>query len=800
MRLLSTAALCFLLCPGLRAAVFDMSPRREVNFSTGWTFIPKDLEGAEKPRFDDSGYERISVPHANVLTPHETFDPDMFRFVSWYRKHFVPEESFRGKKVMVRFQGVMIVADVYLNGTLLGRHKGGYTEFTMDLTPALRFGKENVLAVRVDSRTQKDVPPEGADKMFGFYLFGGIQRDVELIVTDHLRIETVYYTTAAITPDAEVNARIQVRNDTGRDEEANVRIRLLHESGQEAVSAETLVRIKAGGSSEAVVKLGPIKAARLWDPDHPNRYAAIAEVRRGGSVVDRQRTWIGIRQIEWSTGDGMFHINGRRLKLRGMNRHQTYPYVGGAVPNRLQRLDAQILKYELGLNMVRSSHYPPDPQFLDECDRIGLLVMDEIPAWQYVGKNSEWQDNAVQAAREMILRDRNHPSIILWGVRANEASPREEDDRELYARTYAIARELDPTRPPCGARLSDAWHGKFVPEEVLTVNDYSDWDNPAAWPQPVTGKPWFISEFGHPRQYPVWEGENAMLAFARQWMKYLDGIYRSVDIAGGTGWAAFDYNSPEFNTPVAVTAHHCANDIFRLRKGFSSYALASQAEPETVGYVVKPLSYWRRQAPELLVASNASEVEVLVNGRSLGRRKPSVYPSLPHPLFEFKLDGFEPGELTGKAYRGADLVATDVVRTPGKPARLEVEVDAPELVADGADMARVVVSAVDGRGTVCPSEDRRVSIEVRDGRFLGENPIHLEGGRIAVLVQTRFGRLQPILIRAMAEGLESGSREIRVRPAVGEEVPLGDFDLEAIRANKASGRQAGRGSANLPSR
>ena len=166
----------------------------------------------------------------------------------------------------------------------------------------------------------------------------------------------------------------------------------------------------------------------------------------------------------------------------------------------------------------------------------------------------------------MILRDRNHPSVMLWGVRGNEASPREEDDRALYARTYELVRQLDPTRRPAGARLSDAWHGKFVPEEVMTVNDYSNWEDPNSWPQRVTTKPWLITEYGHPKQFAVWYAEDGLLQFALNWMRYLDDIYQHPEIAGGVGWAAFDYNSPEFNTPVAVTAHHCVDDIFRLPK------------------------------------------------------------------------------------------------------------------------------------------------------------------------------------------------------------------------------------------
>jgi beta-galactosidase len=471
-----------------------------------------------------------------------------------------------------------------------------------------------------------------------------------------------------------------------------------------------------------------------------------------------------------------------------MNRHQMYAYIGGSAPNRLQRLDAQILRNQLGLNMVRGSHYPQSPQFLDECDRIGLLVMDEFPAWQYIGKTKEWQDNAVEAVREMILRDRNHPSVILWGVRANEASPREQDDRDLYARTYALVRELDPTRPPCGARLSDAWHGKMVPEEVLTVNDYTDWERGTQWPQQVTGKPWFISEFGHPRQFPVWESEGDLLQFAKNWMRYLDGIYAHADISGGTGWAAFDYNSPEFNTPTAVTAHHCANDIFRLRKGFSAWVLGSQAEASGVGYMVRILSYWRRSAQELLVASNADEVEVLVNGHSVGHAKPSEFPHVPHPLFRFALDSFAAGEIEARAFSRGELVATHKVRTPGKPVRLEMEADSPEVVADGADLTRVVVYAVDENGTLCPYEDRRILIQVRNGRFLGENPVHLEGGRIAFYAGARLRADGPVVLRATAEGLQPAETQIAAKPMADSTIPLADFDTESIQALKAKGR------------
>jgi beta-galactosidase len=767
---------------GADGASFDISPRQNLNFSTGWVFIPKDLPGVEQPGFDDYSFERVSVPHANILTPHETFDPDMFRFVSWYRKHFRPADGFREKEVLVEFQGVMTVADVYLNGRLLGHHEGGYTPFTVDLTPALKFDAENVLAVRVDSREQKQVPPEGADKMYGYYLFGGIQRDVWLHVVDPCRIERVYYTTAAIQPEVREEAQITITNGRPQSFKGEVVLHLLDAEGKEAASAKAPAALAAGETRDFKLAFDHLRGIALWDVDHPHRYVMMAELRDGSTVVDRERTWMGIRTLHWDATTGQCSLNDRPLKLRGMNRHQTFAYVGGAAPNRLQRRDARILKYEMGLNMMRCSHYPPDPEFLDECDRVGLLVMDEFPSWQFIGKSPAWQDNAVQAVREMILRDRNHPCIILWGVRGNEASRHEEDDRDLYARTYALVRELDPSRPPGGARLSDGWHGKFVPEEVLTVNDYSDWGGRSPWPQPATGKPWLITEFGNPKQYPVWEGEGDLLEFTFHWMNYLDRLYSHPEIAGGVGWAAVDYNSPEFGTPVAATAHHCVDDIFRLPKWFASYALASQADPSIYGPMVKILSSWRNNGGgKIYVASNASEVELLVNGKSLGHVKPTEFPHAPHPLFLFEVGAYSPGELAARAWMDGKVVATDTVRTSGRARRLELRSDDAELISDGADMTRVVATAVDERGTPAPGEDRRIFIEVNNGRFIGENPIHLEGGRIAFYVQTREGWTLPITVRVTADGLEpSPMLEVKVQPRKNSLVPLSDFDAEGL--------------------
>ncbi len=772
--LIVIAAMC---SPCRAGSAAKLIPRIEQNFSTGWLYVSHDIPDGERFDLDEKEFERVSVPHANILTPAETFDPDMFRFVSWYRKHFRPDESWKDKLVGLRFQGVMTVADVYLNGKHLATHKGGYTPFEVDLTPGLQFGRENIIAVRVDSRIQPHIPPEGAPeispsglyffasrghlsrpapKMYGYYLFGGIQRDVELRITDKLHIENVYYVTARITPDAAVSAAIRIRNNRSAPAETSVSVHVRDAEGQEAGVAAARVKLNAGEEREVKLEIDPIRNARLWDPDHPNRYIAEAELGDSSGAIDREATWIGIRQIDWN--DGVFHINGQALQLRGLNRHQMYPFIGGAVPNRLQRRDALTLKHGLGVNSVRSSHYPPDPEFLDECDRIGLLVMDEFPSWQYVGKDSEWKENAVNATREMILRDRNHPSVFLWGVRANEGSFYEEDDRDLYDRTYGLVKQLDPSRAPGGARLSDAWHGKMVPEEVLTVNDYSE-----PFPQPATDKPWLVTEFGDARQIPVWEHEDALLWGTNMWMRHYDALYAHPEFSGAIGWAAFDYNSPEFNTPVAVTATHCVDDIYRLPKGFTAYAMASQMDPDLYGPMVHILSYWERATPDLLVASNAEEVEVKVNGRSIGRQRATEFPHLPHPIFKFKLgEAYQPGTVEALAYRHGEVVAREELRSPQQAEKLEIATDDAAIVADGEDATRVVVYAVDRNRTVNPYEDRRTNIQVRNGTLLGMPTTHLEGGRIAFYIQAHPHQQEPITVQVSAEGLAAAEAMVTV--------------------------------------
>jgi beta-galactosidase len=285
-----------------------------------------------------------------------------------------------------------------------------------------------------------------------------------------------------------------------------------------------------------------------------------------------------------------------------------------------------------------------------------------------------------------------------------------------------------------------------------------------------------MTEFGHPRQVPVWSDEDSLLQTTRTWMRHYDQLRTHPEISGAIGWAAFDYSSPEFNTPEVVMATHCVDDIYRLPKSSTAYAMASQQDPDLYGAMVHILNYWEQSPDDLLVASNAEEVEIKINGKSIGRQRGTEFPHLLHPLFKFHLgDAFQPGLVEAMAYRHGEVVAREELRSPQEAERLQVASDDASIVADGADATRIVVYALDKNGTVPPYEDRRINIRVEHGRLLGMPTAHLEGGRIAFYVQAEEGQQQPIAIHVSAEGMASGEANLAVEAETGA-LPFAPFD------------------------
>lgn len=601
-----------------------MSTNRLVlNFNTDWLYHTGDVPGGESLAASDAHWTPVCLPHANIELPHHYFTEDDYRFVSWYRRHFHISEELRGKRLFIDFDGVMTVAQVYVNGHLLAEHKGGYTPFSVDITEHVKFGSAgNVLAVRVDSTRRPDVPPEG--HVVDYMLFGGIYRNVHLRAVDPLHVDWAFVTTPEIDDTAAtVHATVRIANQASRPRNGNVRWVILDGAGRMVTQAGSSFQFDAHSAQELDHDL-VVADPKRWDVADPHLYTLQTEIVEDGAIVDTYSVRFGIRSARFAE-DGRFYLNGRPLKLRGLNRHQMFPYVGSAMPDRLQRQDADILRYELGLNIVRTSHYPQAPPFLDRCDEIGLLIFEEIPGWQHIGGEA-WKHLCYANIRTMITRDRNHPSIVLWGVRINES----QDDHDFYTETNRLAHELDSTRQTGGVR----YFLESEPlEDVFTFNDFS------GGIQEPKRVPHLVTEFGgHMFPTKSYDNEERLVAHALYHAKVQNEQYGHPRVAGALGWCAFDYNTHvDFGSGDRI-CYHGVMDMFRFPK-FAAYFHQSQIDP-TERPVLFAATHWTQGDRSggginpLVVFSNCDEIDVYFNEALQQTVQPDreQYGNLPHSL------------------------------------------------------------------------------------------------------------------------------------------------------------------------
>lgn len=728
--------------------------REILNFNTGWLYSPKDHSNAQRTEFDDSGFESVSVPHANtLLTAHKgpNFQEQIesYRFVSWYRRHFAIGEEYGGRRVTVEFEGVATVAEVYVNGKFIGAHKGAYTGFSFDITDYLK-NSDNVIAVRVDSTKHPDIPPEGDS--VDYCLFGGIVRDVKMIVTDKAYITNTFVTTPDFTADSgKVCVETEVVNRYDEAKTLSVISSVIDADGNTVATASDSHKVKAGATYIFKAKSDVIASPHLWSIDDPYLYTLITRIVDGESVIDEYETKLGFRQFSFE--DEGFYLNGEKIKIVGVNRHEQWPWIGRAVPDKLQRADADLIK-ETGFNAVRLSHYPQDPSFIDRCDEIGLIVFEEAPGWQYIG-GDEWQEVYKENIREMIIRDRNHASIASWGTRVNESF----DNDKLYNETNKIAKQLDPTHPTHGVRRMENYEDtNFLKgEDVFTVN-YQYPETPRHMPFIITehSMDWYE---GH--GFP-WATDADALAFTKSFAEVVNYYFGNKHCLGGFAWSMFDYDNEVNYTNTDNVFYSGLYDIFRLPK-MPSYFYKSQKDPETAPMVYIASNWDNNQVQTVTVFSNCGEVELLVNGVSVGREKPNLYMNLPHPMFEFSNIAYEAGEIKAIGYINGKKAAAHSVKTAGKPVKLILEPQYNSITADGSDFTSVAVYAVDENGTVAPYADNTVTITSEgEGRFIGEKTIALEGGRTAFFIQSEFGKTGTAIAKVSADGMESAVCEIEI--------------------------------------
>ncbi len=523
--------------------------------------------------------KEVRIPHNVKDTPYHYFDDSIYQMISGYRRIIHAPEEWRGKRIFVTFMAVAHSAVVYLNGTELATHNSGYTAFEVELSDHLKIGEDNVLAVKVNSREDQNIPPFG--HVIDYMTYGGIYREVYLKICEDLRMSEVFVEPVApeeenITgeiKDFRFNSTLDL--DITLDEKDG---NILSEGDLKGIQLYTVISEHKSGKAVcentfdfAGLSSVEIEGARLWDPVSPFLYDIYIELLKNGQIIDTFSCSFGFRRSVFKE-DG-YYLNGRKFKLRGLNRHQSYAYNGYAMPASMQKLDADILKFALGCNAVRTSHYPQSQHFLARCDELGLLVFTEFPGWQHIG-DQDWKDQACVNLEEMIRQYKNHCSIILWGVRINESV----DDDEFYTKTNEIAHSLDDSRPTGGVRYIEK---SSLLEDVYTFNDFShEGDNPGCKPKnavtPDPSKAYLISEYnGHMFPTKAFDCEEHRLEHALRHANVLEAVNTNKDIAGSFGWCMFDYNThKDFGSGDRI-CYHGVMDMFRNPK-LAAYVYASQ--------------------------------------------------------------------------------------------------------------------------------------------------------------------------------------------------------------------------------
>ena len=750
------------------------------SMNTNWLFGGRYTSGSETSSYDDSNFAPVTVPHTVVPLSWKNWNYLAWQQVWIYRRHFsgagLLDPDRPGNRILVDFNGVMVNATVSVNDHVVATHQGGYLPFSAELTGKVT-GAGNVLSVVVDSRCMP-VPPVGVGRgpaSVDFFQPGGIYRDVRLRVLPQVFLADLFARpTDVLGFQPRVDIECALDSAVTEHSEGTLLVQLF--DGPRQIAAQTLaVMADSPGTSTARLSLTGFGPVGLWSPDHPRLYTVQATLNFPGIGRHTLSRRIGFREASFRP-DGFF-LNGKRLQLFGLNRHQLYPYAGMAMGARAQRMDAEILKNEFNCNMVRGSHYPQSPAFLDACDELGLMVWEEAPGWHNVSSMAAWQDAVVRDVRDMVIRDRSRPSVIIWGTRLNECK----NFPGLWAATRQAARELDSTRPSSGAM---AFHeDRTWNEGVFAYNDYgtNDKTGNVALKAPIRGLPYLVSEAvgveSVKPQHFSWTDPPAWLAHQAAMHGQAQSQARSnPGYAGLLAWAGFDYGSLLGPGPYDIKWAGVA-DGFRVPKpGAAMYQ--TQGDP-AVRPVIVPVFFWEAggavpaPAQTAMIASNCERLEVFIGGRRVANAQPAtnspLYGGLAHPPFLVRLPKRLPKpapDLLIRGFVGGQPVAQlRMSAHPGGDA-LAMAVDDATISADGSDATRVVFRAIDAFGNQRRYGGGQVALTLSGPAvLLGDNPFEFGqyGGLGAVWIRSLAGRPGPITLTASHPLL--GQAEVQVRSA-----------------------------------
>ena len=823
---------CFLLalpCAGAANRV-QISNERRVSFNNGWRFYKGDTEGAEQPGFDDSKWTELRLPHDWAI--EGPFDPKLnphtgalpISGTGWYRKSFTLPENVKARYFSIEFDGAMSNAHVWLNGHELGSRPYGYIGFAFDLTPYLHFGdQENVLAVRL-------TPEEHSSR---WYPGAGIYRNVWLDITSSVHVTRwgVYVTTPFAQSDgATVAVKTELRNRRSGEAKVFLRTSILDDNRKQ-VSQKTTTVIIGPTAIQTIAGNLHITRPQRWDIDHPYLYTLVSEVLDGKQVIDHYETPFGVRSIAFYNGKFRmdmpraygFYLNGRYLKLHGVCNHHDLGALGAAVNRRATERQLEIMK-AAGVNAIRTSHNPPSPELLELTDRMGLLVMDEaFDMWRipkvpngYSKYYDQWSE---QDIRDMVRRDRNHPSIIMWSIGNEIPEQRQADGWKEAKRLSEFVHQEDRTRPTTSAfnNWDDAIKNKLADEVDLPGFNYQ----PMHYEDIMKDHPkWII--FGSETEscvssrgtyhLPIEKYEkhpslqlSSYDIIAPRWAYCPDVEFAAQDrfpqVLGEFVWTGFDYigeptpyfgrNADDEHDWPARSSYFGMVDLAGFPKDrYYLYQSVWTKKP-----MVHLLPHWNWQEGKIIpvmVYSNGDEVELFLNGKSLGRKK-RFSQSIELPVGEkvsadrkyvtkYRLEWevpFEPGTLKAVAYQGGKEVASDEMRTAGPAALVKLTPDRKVIGADGDDLSFITVRIEDKDGNLVPMADNLVHFSVAgpgeiaavdNGNAATVEPFHADyrkafNGLALVIVRSRAGEAGQIQVTAKSDGLSDGTTQVNTQAA-----------------------------------
>ena len=739
----------------------------------GWLFGGAYVSGAEAPGYSESGFSEVTLPH--VVTPLSWGDWDA---ASWekvwiYRKHVA--QASAGARVFVDFDGVMTSATVFLNGAQIARHQGGYLPWSVELTDGLA-AVDNVLAVVVDGRWSQ-VPPDGAAGgawAVDYLQPAGIYRDVSLRITPPVFISDVFAKPVNVLSSSP-SIDVQVTISAARIPSGPVSVTAaLVDGSTQLATADATAAVTGVGDTVTTLTISGLSDVTRWSPDNPKLYQVSATIQADG-VAHTVEVNTGFREASFE--DGGFYLNGERLEIFGLNRHQLFPYTGMAAPERLQRRDAERLKDELNCNMVRCSHYPQSPHFLDACDELGLMVWEEPPGWQYVG-DATFQSIVVQNVHDMVVRDRNRPSVIVWATRLNETA----NEPALYAQTRQLADTLDGSRQTSGAMSFQNTTSGWA-EDVYAYDDYHSSNGNAVLEPPISGVPYMVSEaVGALDGAPLyrWVDTEATLAIQARMHAQVHNIAQSNSAyAGLLGWAGIDYASLSGGNRIWHNVKWPGVlDTFRVPKPGAAF-YRSQGDP-SASPVIAPVFFWdfgpsspsNGPGEGAMIATNCDRLELYVNGAHFTTGTPDTadYGSLAYPpvFVNLTVSGSGSPELRIDGYVGSQLLTSLKMSSDTTTDQLALALEDASIQGDGTDATRFTFRSLDAYGNQRPYPSGDVTLALSGPAMLiGDNPFPFAtfGGVGGAFIRSQPGTSGTVTVTATHPALGQAVAQLTVDAA-----------------------------------